>query len=76
MASVAHQITHVGLHHFAARYSDAGIGTPRPVVRPKVGKTVKGQIQPDNGAKDAGRKAGAKTITIRLKDREKSPHTR
>jgi len=75
-ASVAHQITHVGLHHFAARYSDAGTAAPRVVVSPKMGKTVKGKIQAVAGAKDAGQKTGAKTVTICLKDREKSPPTR
>ncbi len=75
-ASVSHQITHVGLHHFAARYSDAGPAAPRLVVSPKMGKTVKGRIQAVAGAKNAGQKAGTKTVTIRLKDRDKSPRTR
>jgi len=75
-ASVAHQITHVGLHHFAARYSDAGPTAPRLVVSPRMGKTVKGKIQAGAGTKDAAQKTGAKTVTIRLTDREKSPRTR
>lgn len=75
-ASVAHQITHVGLHHFAARYSDAGQSAPRVVVSPKMGKTVKGKIQAGARSKDAGQKAAAKTITISLKDRVRSPGTR
>jgi hypothetical protein len=75
-ASLAHQITHVGLHHFAARYSDTGTAAPRLVVSPRMGKTVKGKIQAVAGAKPAGQAAGAKTVTIRLKDKGKSPRTR
>ena len=78
-ASVAHQITHVGLHHFAARYSDAAPEAPRVVVSPKTGKTVKGRIEAAAGAKALvmpdGKKAGTKTVTIRLKERGKSPRT-
>jgi hypothetical protein len=77
-ASVAHQITHVGLHHFAARYSDTGPAEPRVVVTPKPGKTVQGRIQAAGSTKESAglsvrKKAGAKTLTIRLKEREKSP---
>jgi hypothetical protein len=74
-ASVAHQITHVGLHHFAARYSDAEPAGPRVIVSPKTGKTLSGKIAAGNG-KTPGPKpvkaTGAKTVTIRLKDRERS----
>ena len=68
-ANVAHQITHVGLHHFAARYSDAGQSAPRLVVSPKLGKTVKGKIQAGAAAKNSGQRGVAKTVTIRLKDK-------
>ncbi len=74
-ASVAHQITHVGLHHFAARYSDTEPAGPRVVVSPKAGKTLTGRIAAGNG-KTSGPKpvkeTGTKTVTIRLKDRERS----
>ena len=75
-ANVAHQITHVGLHHFAARYSDAGPAVPRLVVSPKMGKTVKGKLQAASGAKTPGQKPGTKTVTIRLKDKDKLPQAR
>ena len=76
-ASVAHQITHVGLHHFAARYSDAATepAGPRVVVSPKTGKTVTGRIAAGNGKTPGPKPAkvtGTKTVTIRLKDRERS----
>ena len=71
-ASVSHPITHVGLHHFAARYSDAAPVQPRLVVSPKVGKTVKGHIEP---ARNAAAKQAAppapKGIAIRLKAKVK-----
>jgi hypothetical protein len=77
-ASTAHQITHVGLHHFAARYSEALPGESLPVSS-KTGKTVKGRIQPAGKTGDPGLKpssqAGSKTVTIRLKDRGKSPRS-
>jgi hypothetical protein len=73
-ASIAHPITHVGLHHFAARYSDTEPAGPRVVVNPKTGKTLTGKIGAENGrmprAKPA-RETGSKTVTIRLKDRER-----
>lgn len=73
-ASIAHQITHVGLHHFAARYADTGPGAPaRIVVSPKTGKTVKGRIAGLGNAPVASKRNSSKTLTIRLKDREKSP---
>jgi hypothetical protein len=79
-ASVAHRITHVGLHHFAARFSDTGGDTkaaqPRLVVSPKMGKSVKGRIDLADGAKRSEPKAdvrpGTKTISIRLKDKTKT----
>jgi hypothetical protein len=79
-ASVRHPITHVGLHHFAARFSDARPTTeparPRVVIRPKMGKTVKGQMEPPTGGRSSGpkpaRQPQGKTVTIRLKDKEKS----
>jgi hypothetical protein len=75
-ASVAHPITHVGLHHFAARYSDT---VPAPATRvapgPKMGKTVKGRVEAAAGAGPLKPKTGAqpsaKMITIRLKDKAK-----
>lgn len=73
-ASVTHPITHVGLHHFTARYADAESIGPRVVVSPRTGKTVTGMIAPGNG-KTAPRKpakvSSPKTLTIRLKDRER-----
>jgi hypothetical protein len=78
-ANVAHTITHVGLHHFAARYSDAAPGAPRVVVSPKTGKMVKGRLDAATGAKAEAlphsNKPGTKTLTIRLKERGKSPRT-
>jgi hypothetical protein len=74
-ASVAHQITHVGLHHFAARYSDTDPAGPRVVVSPKSGKTVTGRIAAGNGKTQGPKPAketGTKTVTIRLKDRDRS----
>ena len=79
-ASVAHRITHVGLHHFAARFSDTGAPTkaaqPRLVVSPKMGKRVKGRVDLAGGARSSEPKAdvrpGTKTITIRLKDKVKT----
>ncbi len=74
-ASVAHQITHVGLHHFAARYSDTEPAGPRVVVSPKTGKTLTGRIAAGNGKTPGPKPAketGTKTVTIRLKDRERS----
>jgi hypothetical protein len=66
----------VGLHHFAARYSDAEPAGPRVVVGPKAGKTVSGRVAAGNGktpgpkpAKQTGTK---KTVTIRLKGKESS----
>jgi hypothetical protein len=73
-ASVAHQITHVGLHHFAARYSDTEQSAPRVVISPKTGKTVAGKIPAGNG-KTPGQKpakpAGTRSVTIRLRDKER-----
>ena len=74
-ASVSHQITHVGLHHFAARYSDTELTGPRVVVSPKTGKTVTGRIAAGNGKTPGPKPAketGTKTVTIRLKDRDRS----
>jgi len=75
-ASVAHPITHVGLHHFAARYSDTVPGPTGHVARgSKMGRTVKALIEPAGGARPLKPKTGsqptAKTITIRLKDKAK-----
>ena len=69
-ASTAHEITHVGLHHFAARYSDTGPAVP-PVVSPKTGKSVQGRVMAKNSGLKAGKSAGPKTLTIRLKQTEK-----
>jgi len=78
-ANVAHPITHVGLHHFAARYSDAAPAAPAVVVSPKTGKTVTGRIAAAPNGKDSAlsdrKETGAKTVTIRLKGRGKSPRT-
>ena len=74
-ASVAHQITHVGLHHFAARYSDTAPTGPRVVVSPKTGRTVTGRVATGNGKTPGPKPAkapGTKTVTIRLKDRDRS----
>ena len=74
-ASVAHQITHVGLHHFAARYSDMEPAGPRLVVGPKTGKTLSGRIAAGNGripGPKPVKETGTKTVTIRLKDRDRS----
>jgi len=75
-ASVGHAITHVGLHHFAARYSDTVPGPqPRVILGPKMGKTVKSRVELATGARPAkpktGAQPGAKTVTIRLKDKAK-----
>lgn len=78
-ANVAHKITHVGLHHFAARYSDVAPTGPAVLVSPKTGKTVKarGGVAPNgkDSGPPAGTRSGTKTITIRLKDKAKSPRT-
>ena len=73
-ASIAHQITHVGLHHFAARYSDTEPAGPRVVVSPKTGKTLTGKITAGNGqtpSRTPAKESGTRTVTIRLKDRER-----
>ena len=73
-ASIAHQITHVGLHHFAARYSDTEPAGPRVVVNPKTGKTLTGKIAAGNGqtpSRKPAKESGSRTVTIRLKDRER-----
>jgi len=79
-ANVAHQITHVGLHHFAARYSDMGPVGPRVTVSsPKTGKTVTGSLRAAADAKvlgKAGKTTGPRTITVRLKEPKKAPPAR
>ena len=76
-ANVAHPITHVGLHHFAARYSDAAPAAPAVALSPKTGKTVKGSIPPVLNGRDSaqsdGKESQTKSVTIRLKGRGKSP---
>jgi hypothetical protein len=73
-ASTVHQITHVGLHHFAARYSDTEPAAPRVIISPKTGKTLTGRIAVGNGKtpiSKPAKAAGTKVVTIRLGDREK-----
>jgi len=74
-ANVAHAITHVGLHHFAARYLDSRPEGPRVSVRPKMGPAVKGKvtavIRPKETAASAGKKPGAKVVSVRLRERVK-----
>lgn len=80
-ANVAHPITHVGLHHFAARFSDMGTPSqrvrPQILITPKVGKVVKGAAGTSGDSRAAAAKVGAlggpKAIAIRLKEKPKTP---
>jgi hypothetical protein len=81
-ANVAHEITHVGLHHFAARYSDAGPVGPHIFVGPKTGKMITGQLRAAGDAnvsretaEPAGKRAAPKRLTVRLRERGKAPRT-
>jgi hypothetical protein len=72
-ANITHQITHVGLHHFAASYADRGPAEPRVIIAPTKGATLKGKISAANGAKqarDAARgRPESRPVTIRVRDK-------
>lgn len=77
-ASVGHKITHVGLHHFTARYSDVepdqapGPAKPRVVISPKMAVTANERVERPAGAKRPEPKAGARpAVTIHLKSKAK-----
>jgi hypothetical protein len=71
-ANTSHPITHVGLHHFAARYSDAAPAAPTVVISPKTGKVLTGRIAAVNGKTPAAKPAkatAAKALTVRFGDK-------
>jgi len=73
-ANTTHPITHVGLHHFAARYADSEPVAPTVVISPKTGKVLTGRIAAGNGKTPAAKPAKAtagKTVTVRFGDRQR-----